>query len=410
MKNFLTLSVLILLVSCKDGSQKTQEVSDVMTPEWYSIECQGIMDKAQKGDKPYSSFATSIEYLTLETSSKSLIGEDKFGIMLHTLTDSIVIADMKLFNRKDGKYIGDLMQKGRANNEYLYPEYLTASDARREVYVIEASKKKIYVVGYDRKYKGHIDFEPIGYPIMHILGDNHLFIGDNQMFIENYCDYAIIDLNTKEVVSKRRSSALINMEDPEKNEHCIKYSTYCRINKNAYWRYKDDIRYYDCLTDTIYNIDTNLQVRPIGILDIGKLKITKEQELSRRQMIKWFVRDVVETSEEIITSLFPWSLPDPTKNYEPSRILIYSKIDNTTKMIIGDYSNDLDNGVTFPFKNSSQCESSIKYGFISAVKVKDMVQNRGEDAYTSVLGQSFKRMADALDYEANEIVGILHVK
>ncbi|MGL5683725.1 MAG: 6-bladed beta-propeller [Marinifilaceae bacterium] len=403
MKNFLIL-ILILLASCKDGSQKTQEVSDSMMPEWYFIECQGIMNKAKEGDKPYSSFATSIEYLPLETSSKSLVGAIQRGMILHTLTDSIVIADMKLFNRKGGKYIGDLMQRGKANNEYLYPSFTAANDTRREVYIIETSKKKIHIVGYDRKYKGHIDFdESRGFPTIHVLGDNHLFVADDQRFQEDYSDYAIIDLNTREVVSRRRSSALLD-KDPENNEYCIKYGAYGRINHNAYWRYKDDIRYYDSLTDTIFSIDTNLQVRPIGILDMGKLKVTQEQKLNKQKKIQWIVSRVMETSDEIITSLITFSID------EPVRLLIYSKIDNTTSVIIGNYRNDLDNGVTFNFGNTSQSKSSIKYGFISPGPIKEMVEIRGEDAYTSELGQAFKRMADSIDYEANDVIGILQVK
>ena len=425
MRNLIFISFLFLLFSCKGDSQKKEAKQETkQEPEWFSIELAKTLTDATTDQKPYSTFVKDIEYIPLQTTSKSLIGGGRRGIKIHTVTKKVIVADMKIFNRKDGRYIGDLLSRGQGPKEYLYPDFLVADDDREEFYLVESDKKRMHIVGYDNSYKKEAAWDNDFTKNMIALGNGNLLIIRGQMLKYGYDDFQIINIDTNKVLSKRSSSAFTNLENIVDHKHIVKYNTNGMIvttAKNIFWRYKDNIRYYDYLTDSLFTIDKDMHVKSIGTLDFEKLKNTKDQAqvpFFKQSFFTWSIHKIVETSDEILFSFNSRMMkPRGGSNY----FLTYSKVDKTTKITTqGDrvlpegilppspYINDFDNGVAFSPTHATQNESAY-YDLISAESIKELVEEKGAAAYTTEKEKAFKAMADTLKYDDNEVVGILHV-
>ena len=241
MRNLIFISFLFLLFSCKGDSQKKETKQNTkQDSEWFSIELAETLADATTDQKPYSSFVKDIEYIPLQTTSKSLIGGGRHGIQIHEVTKKIIVADLKMFNRKDGSYIGNILSRGQGPGEYLYPSFLEANDEREEIYVYDPAQGKILIAGYDGKYKG--EFACGGDSDMFVriftLGNGNLLIARGASMRYSSDDFYIINVDTKEILSKRRSSALINLEDFEDCKHIFKSKggVYKPMGGNIFWR------------------------------------------------------------------------------------------------------------------------------------------------------------------------------
>ena len=445
MRNLIFISFLFLLFSCKGDSQKKETKQNTkQDSEWFSIELAETLADATTDQKPYSSFVKDIEYIPLETTSKSLIGAGGRGVSIHTVTKKVIVVDMKIFSRKDGRYIGDLLSRGQGPEEYLDVSCVIANDEREEFYLFDTHKKLLHTVGYDNSYKKNEVWVRDWFLKYFLLKNGNLLISRSQYLnapfgldgpdgiegLNSLDDFQIININTKKVLSRRRSSALTNIEDLEDCKHIIKYpkrNYHIALGENLYWKYKDNIRYYDYLTDSIFSIDKNMIVNPIGTLGFEKLKLNGDQWCtphSRRSVPSWTIKNISETSDEILISFF--SLSGGNKMMRALYLLIYSKANKTTKIIMqGDkaqpmnrlpmyvlrpspYLNDLDNRIAFSPTNVTQNESAY-YDFISAESIKELMEEKGASAYTTEKEKAFKAMADTLKFDDNEVIGILHV-
>ena len=424
MRNLIFISFLFLLFSCKGDSQKKETKQNTkQDSEWFSIELAETLADATTDQKPYSSFVKDIEYIPLQTTSKSLIGGGRRGIKIHAVTKKVIVADMKIFNRKDGRYIGDLLSRGQGPKEYLYPSFVAADDEREEFYLFDPHKAEVYTVGYDNSYKEKTVWDKDMAKRFFILGKGNLLVARGQMLEYGLDDFQIINIDTKKVLSKRRSSALTNIKKLEDCKHIIKFSNYIEcisMGRNVFWKYKDNIRYYDYLTDSIFSIGKDMKVKPIGTLDFEKLKITREQSnivVSNRSFLSWYISNIVETSDQILVS-FHSSMKKSRGGAYYS--LTYSKVNKTTKittqgdrsptgvMLPSSYLNDLDNRIVFSPRHATQNESAY-YDFITAESIKELVEEKGAAAYTTEKEKAFKEMADTLKFDDNEVIGILHV-
>lgn len=417
MKNLILLSLLFLQFSCNNSSQKketkaTHNADTTALSEqnsaWFSLEVEEALANPTDEKIPYSTFTKHIEYIPLQTTPKSLVGGGRHGIQVHLVTDEIIVADLKIFNRKDGRYMCNILSRGQGPGEYLYPSYMAADDKRKELYVYDPSIGKVLIAGYDGKYKGEFacggDLDS-GTKIF-TLGDGNLLIASGGFMKYTLDDFYIVNVDSKEILSKRRSSALINLEDFEDCKHIYKRkSGLCiAMGANVFWRYKENLRYYDYLTDSIYTIGTDFKVKPTGFLDFEKRKETREQwevGAMSKNFQTWRIANIQETSDNIFITIYS---SRPRLNH----ILTYSKKDKTMRSSSG-YLNDLDNGDFYGPYFSSRDEYAF-YRFISPEIIKDLIAEKGDSAYTTEKEKAFKAMADKLQYDDNEFIMLFHLK
>ena len=409
MRNLIFISFLFLLFSCKGDSQKKETKQETkQEPEWFSIEVDKALAGETKGRIPYSTVVKNIEYVPLQTTYKSLIGGGRHGIQIHEVTKKIIVADLKMFNRKDGSYIGNILSRGQGPGEYLYPSFLAADDEREELYVYDPSIGKILIAGYDGKYKGEFACGGDSDSSMKIftLGNGNLLIARGATMRYSSDDFYIINVDTKEILSKRRSSALINLGDFDDCKHIFKSkSGLCTaMGKNIFWRYEEKLRYYDYLTDSIYTIGKDFKVKPSGFLDFEKRKQTREQykvgAMSRTDQT-WRIINIMETSNDIFMTIY-------SSNPRSQHVLSYSKASKQIRSFSG-YLNDLDNGDAFGPSFNAQNESAF-YRFISPENIKELIVEQGASAYTTEKEKAFKEMADKLKYDDNEFIMLYHLK
>ncbi|MBQ8530425.1 MAG: 6-bladed beta-propeller [Parabacteroides sp.] len=162
--NKLYALILLLCISCSNRQKEVavsienetdsiqSEVLGQASEPFFRIDLFKEMKKAQKGQLKLSDFFQSIEYVPLETTDKSLIGGGK-RLKGFTVSSKVIIDDMKLFDRKDGHFIGNVMNQGQGPQEYLFMFSIAVDDEREECYVYDSGKGVIHIVGYDTMYK-----------------------------------------------------------------------------------------------------------------------------------------------------------------------------------------------------------------------------------------------------------------
>ena len=362
------------------------------------------MKKAQKGQLKLSDFFQSIEYVPLETTDKSLIGGGK-RLKGFTVSSKVIIDDMKLFDRKDGHFIGNVMNQGQGPQEYLFMFSIAVDDEREECYVYDSGKGVIHIVGYDTMYKKSI---PCKSDVKLIsAGKGNLLIARSASLKGGYDDYYVLNIDSEEIIAKRRSSAFTNLKSIEDCRH-IKSDQFktLALGENVFWKYKNEIRYYDYLTDSIYSINEHFKVTPIGYINCEDLKITKEQfkvGFLSRDFLTWSITGIMETDNELIVR-YRSVITKPTSKVT-SYELLYSKKDANSMSFQCDdgiFINDLDGGLAVSPYSQVYGENGL-CSYWSAEKIKEHKINTGKSSV-------FKSMANKLRYDDNEVVGILKWK
>lgn len=427
MKAICVLFLCFILIDCqnKSGEKKSEDSflkesvgekdeNDLL----FDIELDKVIEDAEEAQIPLSTFFKEIEYIPLETTSKSLIGNGALGIQQYVVTDKVIMADMKIFSREDGHYIGNLLKKGHGPQDYLYVIGIDADDKQEEFYLYDASLFRVHVVGYDNTYKGAING----------CGDyaNVYSFGNGNILIPNYCSlhqrydaFFIDNLNTKDIVYKRISPALQGISNFEDCKRIGKVKSFIDIIgyiQNSFWKYQDEIRYYDTLTDTVYTIDKKYQIKSIGRLDTEKLRMRLDQwkvGAMSQNFYAYNLKKIFESQHYILIYLNKSNIVlKDKKDYW----IIVSKKDKRVKAFKNkkaatEYSfyNDLDQGIPLEL-NFPTSKADGVCQFLSAEKIKDYIAEKGPSYFTTEKGKAFKAMGDRLKYDDNEVVAIMKWK
>lgn len=425
------ISIAFVLYSCSQNSSKNRaedssfgDVTQNPRKEWFDLKVEAKIEKAVKGKLLFSEIYKDIEYVPLETTSKSLIGAGRHGIQVYTVTPKIIVVDQKIFDRKTGRYLCDLLSYGQGPKEYMHPFYVLGDDDREELYLYDGTKGQLFIAGYDGKYKDVLDIydglEANGFKKMFKFGDNSLLItrggGEVLYFRENH---RVLNLSTKSIINSYMSTGLKGYnteEDFYKHKYVFKWGggQPLVVGNDRYWSYEGKVRFYDFLTDSIYTIEKDFSVKPIGVVGFANMRTTSE-EFPNKHIMKWGIGDIFETSDYFFVSL-SHSKYKPTytsKHY----LLAYSKIDGSTRVMsqgfdqfyATNYQNDIDKGVSTGPLSAIWNERAL-CGFITPEAIKNRVDEEGVEAFTSEAERKFKAMADTLKEDDNHVVAIYHLK
>lgn len=380
--------------------EQTEVKSEVKDGNLYSINIERALDNVKQTDVPLSVLGGTIEYIPLETKSESLFGGGKHGLDVQLVSDKIILMNMKLFDRKTGRYLGNLMKKGQGPEEYIWIRSTSSDDEREEFYLCDISKQQIYVVDYNGVFLKSV---PCGDDVSVLnLGSGNILIARGNSLDDTYDDFYVKNIETDDVLLKRRSSALNNIKSLDDCPNIFVGNRTLAMGKNKYWKYGKNIHYYDYLTDSVYSIGSDLKVRPLGAFLMGNLKMTKAQfevgALSRDFFV-WNIWNVIETSDKILIHIGATRIK-PIEERK-SFLIVYSKSSKETDAYrYAGLQNDVDDMVPF-YPKEVQCTSYF-YDLISAEKLKE----RMDESLDRAQKEHFKMIRN-IKFDDNDIVGIL---
>ncbi|MGL5705792.1 MAG: 6-bladed beta-propeller [Tannerellaceae bacterium] len=424
------ISIAFVLYSCSQNSSKNRaedssfgDVTQNPRKEWYDLKIEEKIEKAVKGKLLFSEIYKDIEYVPLETTSKSLIGAGRHGIQVYTVTPKIIVVDQKIFDRKTGRYLCDLLSSGQGPKEYLSAYVVAGDDEREELYLYDGILGKLYIAGYDGKYKDVLTINDKQYNMfkkIFILGDSNLLItrggGDVLNFRETH---QVLNLSSKSIINNHLSSGMKGYNTEEelyKHKYVFKWGGGAPliVGDDCYWSYDGKIRFHDFLTDSIYGIEKDFSVNPIGVVGFANLRTTSEK-FPDNYIMKWRIYGFFETSDYLFVSLS--RSKDKPIYTSQGYLLAYSKIDGSTRVIsqgvdqfyATNYQNDIDKGVSTGPLSAIWNERAL-CGFITPEAIKNRVDEEGAEAFTSEAERKFKAMADTLKEDDNHVVAIYHLK
>ena len=417
----ITFLFFFCLCACQNGQREndkvekndsvimTSEQKQIETSSLYKIDLGNVVRKAKVNPIKMSDMIQSIEYVPLQTTDESLINPGRrFSVSL--VTDKIIVADIKLFERQSGRYLGDLLRQGQGPEEYLSLTDIAGDDEREELYLLDNAKGVVYVVGYDGHYKGFVG--GIGdYSELSCLGNGNLLIAGNIEPLNNnrVCFY-IINVDSKQTLYKHVSPVLRNVADVEDASERI--GPYKQVNGsivNKYWTYQGDLFYYDTLNDSIYRVDENYEIHPVGYMDTETLRMTSEQSrigIMSRNFEVYQIQSIHETLSGIYIYLMGFNTVQKTMiDYW----VTYSKKDgvtfasksgeNKSLSII----NDVDQGISFSLTRGD-------YAFLSPESMQEHIKKKGSSYFNTASGKRFKSIGDSLLFDDNPVMAILKCK
>ena len=419
-KSSIILCVCLLLTGCKKHASVQNNESDSVYSvtqegqDLFEIDIKDCVKDAVEGEDIYmSQFFESMEYIPLETTNESLIGNGRFVSLGHLVSDKIIIVDMKIFDRKTGKYLSALSSRGQGPKEYLEVFSTAADDEREEIYFYSGAK--IQVFGYDNTYKKTIKYADE--PSVFSLGNGNLLLARGIFMNCTYDDYCVLNVDSNEILYTRRSSALLNCKDLNECKHLVKRGeSYASMGANMFWEYDDGVRYYDYLTDTVYAINKKFEAVPIGHINFEDLKQTKEELYigSKGDFLYWRLLDIAESPQFLYIYITACNQERKERKYY---MIVYKKDTKEIKTYYGrdgfsihnPIHNDIDNGVTGLFLDRDQ-GGHLGYRIFSSESIKENADENGKKIYNPLLYDKYVKMAESLKDDDNGVVSIVTLK
>ena len=223
-----------------------------------------------------SDYATDIKYIPLETNDSALIGRisqisyENGKIFIKSISNNY-ISDCYLFDNH-GKYCLKIGQYGQGPEDYntLYETFIYDNF----IYMMGVRPNKILIYNTNGLLVENIKVQ------INEITENH-----NEYFFHH-----IIPLKENIFVVNVESPyghypKAILLETNQSNSKTIKeYTNYVKLNKTKpstgicevgnMYRYKDEVRAYKALNDTIFTIDKNMEMKEAFVFDLGKYRPT----------------------------------------------------------------------------------------------------------------------------------------
>ncbi len=207
-----------------------------------------------------SSIADSVSWVILETTDQSLITQIS---SIHIGKDIIVLWDdrrKKLMQfTRDGYFVNEIGRIGKGPGEFISLLSFAVDDEGQYIFILENGTQKILVYDFANNFQSSIKIDC--YPSRMTFSNNHLILYSprpTQSFNEGY---AMSIYNTKEKTWKR----IAKMPDENIGLQIPRFSN---INRTS-----DGIRFWDCYSDTVYQIGPEFVIYPVFYLDYGSRRI-----------------------------------------------------------------------------------------------------------------------------------------
>ncbi len=219
-----------------------------------------------------SEYASSIEYIPLETTEDCLIGDD-FSLIV--ASQDIFVHDFsnqRIYHfDRNGKYLNPIGKKGQGPGEYICPYSIYVDEASRECFSLDTFSGNIYVYEYDGTFKRKIHV-PVAPGRMMKMGDNYV--------IAQY----LLDSSSCELVSVTPEGKLLKKYSRNDGKK-VGFAMFMPF----FFTFNDVVYYKNHITEYIYSIDDKLKRKKAYWIDLGKKQINSEEDqydLKKGHMIK----------------------------------------------------------------------------------------------------------------------------
>ena len=211
-----------------------------------------------------SEYASSIEYIPLETSDDCLIG-DEFSLIVAS-QDIFVheFSDQKIYRfDRNGKFLNSIGKKGQGPGEYTCIYSIYIDESTHECFLLDTFSGNVLVYDYDGTYKRKIHV-PIAPCRMTKMGNNYVMV------------QYLLDVSTCEMVLVTPEGKLLkeySRNDGKKYGFSIFLPFLFTSN--------DAVYYKSHLSEYIYSIDEKLKRKKAYWINLGKKQINAEEDQYR---------------------------------------------------------------------------------------------------------------------------------
>jgi len=379
-KKFLLFLILITFFSCK-SDKKTAGLTEVEEDRIPVIDIEGAMDNLSSQKFNFSEFASDITYLPLETNDNSIIG-GKREPPVNVSENFIFYGDM-MFNR-DGRFIRKLGKIGQGPGEYVLALGIAVDEDRQEFYVYNNFGRNIYIYDFDNKFKKKIQASDRGSSIFSIGDGKILLFRDFYSYFDDFYEYKVIDVDSEEIGYTRDSG--IRENEKTSNVH------------NLFWRYNNEVFYYEGSTDSIFKLNKNGEIDALHYLvNIGKYK-SKEGKNHLR------IGGIVESGQFLFFSVHisMGGLYYGAYNKQTEQTVI-NKFDEF-------FNNDIDGGFLWLFNSTYNGNEGYKSIFPYLAKERiEMLSSQNTD-YNKEKNQKLRQLIKDVKEDDNEIFYFFKLK
>lgn len=391
--------LLFSLIACNNLRNEAVKIKEI------DIDVEKVLGNVDDKLFPLSELADKGEYIPLETTPQSLINPTGQFFRCN-VSKKYIVADMNIFNRADGRFIKKLGKRGPGPQEYTDVCDVGADEERKEFYVLSADNK-IVVYDYEGNFKD--SFTNPGMWNLINLGNGNLFLGRDLSFSEEYIEYCVVNVDTKEVLYKQVASKEAT------DNHTLKYAP----AHNCYWSYNNQLCYYEVLTDSLFVINKKT-FRPEGRgrLRLGDLKLTSEKAripVFQRDFATYKIVGFTETDNYLYVILYSYKMKSIANRETVNYLIVYSKekqqVIHVNKSPINKslyLNNDIDGAPVLYFK-PVYGEASA-YVLLSPEKMKKAIAETNTDFYKPDCAEHFREIAMSIGDDDNGALVIYTLK
>ena len=383
-----------VIVGCKSKSSSVQESVVPVEKQTPVINFENISDDPSRMLR-MSDLVASIEYIRPEY-PKTLIRFIEKSI----LTDSLlfVLSSDNLFcYSRDGKFIREIGHHGRGPTEHLG---IRSFSVYQNTVAINSNFSKIIQL-YDLNGK-HIGSTPSG-------GDAYRIDLLSNESIALHLGHGISlkkpDLYISRIINYQGDTLAIKNVTPDYQEG--------RSNPSNFWYYKDSLRIWNGLNDTVFSV-TNNKIEPRYILNFGKYKMAPEvfydYQNRDRAWRHYILNPSFHETEKYLLIMYQYNNKIWVSCYEKATNQLFSWSQEPEYISEGGYAdggllNDIDGGKPFYFGMS---QSGIKVTSSAAGSLIEYANSGKINKNSNELARKkLEALIASLSEEENDVV-IVH--
>ena len=315
---------------------------------------------------PLSTIGKEIEYIPLETNTKSLI---KRIVKIEFSKNYIFISDfdrLTQFDRK-GKFIRQVGANGRGPGEYIYVMEFCIDENLERIVIKDYGNSLIKVFDFEGQYikSFKLPFESTNF----LVKDTNSIL----FHLANIAD------KTKDSNYSLSLTDFYGTPDIKIRKYPVRKNS-LNIGKMPLYYFIDSIRFMEFGVDTLYTLKNN-KLEPYVIFNLGNVKMDPDPNIPIRnpernvmldQLIKkLWICDILENKEYVFIKL-KCGLSDSSK------ISVFNKHTLETSFLDRNgFINDLDKGITFwpryIYHDSILVDYQDAYKFLEIIKSNNQI-------------------------------------
>jgi len=349
------------------------------------IDIEKAMKHLSKEKMNFSEFVDSITYIPLETNDSCVTG----GSSSNITANYIFHADMMF--RRDGSFVRKLGKVGLGPGEYTLALDSKADEKRREFYVFSNDSRKIYIYDFDNQFIRNVPGRyPGGRAFMLLENGNILLERTYLGYFEGFYEYQVIDNKTGAILYKRENVAI--------NDDDIR-----GLRSNNFWRFNNEIYYFENLTDTIFRLNKNGEITsPRFVIKLGKYGIRDKDSNSDNRLLR--IGGIHECSEFLFFSI--------TSNNFGLYYAAYNKKTGEVRMNKYDrfFNNDIDGGFLWLFNETPDSKLGVYNISPSLAKERIDLLSSQSNGYDKEKNQKLRQFINELEEDDNNFYYFFHLK